>query len=296
MNRLVFAAIFATATILFSVDVSISNVADFLIPFTTSSLGISLFLILTTIFILLSFVLIRLIKNIASQIISGSNYFRILHYIVLATQLSLIGILVVILTQILTFSEYSTFLLALATLAITASAAAVCVISLVILRYSVNRSSYVALIFAVVFAFNIYISLYLGITDTFKLAAKSDFITPESEVIYASDTYQPGTINSVLWDAYRIGTTGIFLLFLAGSAMMLRHYASKIGRVKFWTLILLPTVYYSNTLVDSFRLYVPELDTDFFNYYVYVSLNGVIGGVLLGFAFWTIAKVVRANK
>ncbi len=52
----------------------------------------------------------------------------------------------------------------------------------------------------------------------------------------------------------------------------------------------------SNTLVDTFGLYVPELDTDFFNYYVYVSLNGVIGGVLLGFAFWTIAKVMRANK
>ena len=49
----------------------------------------------------------------------------------------------------------------------------------------------------------------------------------------------------------------------------------------------------SNTLVDSFGLYVPELDTDFFDYYVYVSLNGVIGGVLLGFAFWTIAKAMR---
>ncbi|MFZ0554700.1 MAG: hypothetical protein WAM26_05355 [Nitrososphaeraceae archaeon] len=298
MNRLVFAAIFATATILFSVDVSISNVADFLIPFTTSFLGISLFITLSTIFILLSFVLMRLIKNIASQIISGSNYFRILHYIVLATQSSLIGILIVILTQILAFSEYSTYLLALATLVITASSAAVCVISLVILLgwYRVNRSSYVALIFAVAFAFNIYIFLYLGITDTFKLAEKSDFITPDSGVKYATDTYQPWTINSVLWDTYRIGTTGIFILFLAGSAMILHHYASKIGRVKFWTLILLPTVYYSSTLVDTFGLYVPESDADFFNYYVYVSLNGVIGGVLLGFAFWTIAKAMRANK
>ena len=296
MNRLVFAAIFATATILFSVDVSISNVADYLIPFTTSSLGISLFLILTTIFILLSFVLIRLIKNIASQIISGSNYFRILHYIVLATQLSLIGILVVILTQILTFSEYSTFLLALATLVIIASAAAVCVISLVILLgwYRINR--FLRSTLCRCLAFNIYIFLYLGITDTFKLAEKSDFITPDSGVIYATDTYQPWTINSVLWDTYRIGTTGIFLLFLAGSAMILHHYASKIGRVEFWTLILLPTVYYSNTLVDTFGLYVPESDTDFFNCYVYVSLKGVIGGVLLGFAFWTIAKVMRANK
>jgi hypothetical protein len=89
----------ATATILFSIDVCISNAADYLIPFTTSSLGISLFLILTTILIFLSFVLIRLIKNIASQIISGSNYFRILHYIVLATQLSLIDILVLILLR-----------------------------------------------------------------------------------------------------------------------------------------------------------------------------------------------------
>jgi hypothetical protein len=188
--------------------------------------------------------------------------------------------------------------LALATLVITVSSAAVCVISVIILLgwYSVNKSSYVALIFAVAFAFNVYIFLYIGITDTFNLAEKSDFITPDSEVTYASDTYQPGTVNSILWDTYRIGTTGIFLLFLAGSAMMLHHYAGKIGRVKFWTLILLPSVYYSSILVDTFGLYVPESDTDFFNYYLYVSLNGVIGGVLLGFAFWTIAKAMRANK
>ena len=298
MNRLAFAAIFVAAIILFSVDVSISNVADFLIPFTTSFSGISLFLTLSAMFILLSFVLIRLIKNIASQIISGSNYFRILHYIVLATQSSLVGILIVILTQVLALSEYSTFLLALATLVITVSSAAVCIISLVILLgwYRANRSSYVALIFAIAFAFNVYIFLYLGITDTFNLAEKGDFITPESEVIYASDTYQPWTINSILWDTYRIGTTGIFLLFLAGSAMILHHYAGKIGRIKFWALILLPTVYYSSTLVDTFGLYIPETDTDFFNYYLYVSLNGVIGGVLLGFAFWTIAKAMKANK
>lgn len=298
MNKLVFAAIFITAIVLFSIDVSISNVADFLIPLTTSFLGISLFVSFCAVFILLSFVLIRLIKNTASQILSSSNYFRIAHAIALATQVSLIGILVVILTQVLILSEYSTFLLTLATAILSASAAAVSVISSVILIgwYRTNRSSHVALIFAVAFALNVYIYLYLGTNDTFKLAEKSQFIAPDSEVIYASDTYQPGTINSVMWDTYRIGTTGIFLLFLAGSATLLHHYARKIGRIKFWTLILLPTVYYSSTLADTLGLFVPESDTDFFNYYVYVSLNGVIGGALLGFAFWTIAKAMRANK
>ena len=297
MNRLTLAFIFASAVVLLSIDVSISIVADFLIPITTSFIGISLFVSVCVIFIFSSFVIIRIIKSTASKIIASFRYFRIVHLIVLTTQFSLIGILVTILAQILILSAYSTFLLTVATAILAASSAAVSVISAVILIgwYRINRSS-VALVFAIAFAFNVYIFIYLGTTDVFTLASKTDIITPYSEVVYPSDEYQPWTLSSVLWDTYRIGTTGIFLLFLAGSATMLHHYASKIGRAKFWTLILLPSVYYSSTLVDIFGLYVPESDTDFFNYYLYASLNGVIGGVLLGFAFWTIAKAMRANK
>jgi hypothetical protein len=77
---------------------------------------------------------------------------------------------------------------------------------------------------------------------------------------------------------------------------MLRHYSRKIGRFKFWMLVLLPLAYYLSTLIDVLGIYVPETDAELFNYYVYASLNGIIVGLLLGFAFWSISRTMRPNK
>jgi hypothetical protein len=77
---------------------------------------------------------------------------------------------------------------------------------------------------------------------------------------------------------------------------MLRHYSGKIGQAKFWTLVLLPSLYAISILLDRLGIYVPESETALFNYYVYSSLSGVIGGILLGFLFWSISRSMRPNK
>ena len=66
---------------------------------------------------------------------------------------------------------------------------------------------------------------------------KDAVITPQSEVVYSSDTYEPGSIEMLLFNIYKYAATASFLLLLVGSAIMLRHYSSKVGRAKFWTLV-----------------------------------------------------------
>jgi hypothetical protein len=61
-------------------------------------------------------------------------------------------------------------------------------------------------------------------------------------------------------------------------------------------MILLPLVYFTSTLVDTSGVYIPKSDTEKFNYYVYASLVGIIGGLLLGFLFWIISRAMRPNK
>jgi hypothetical protein len=61
-------------------------------------------------------------------------------------------------------------------------------------------------------------------------------------------------------------------------------------------MLLIPFVYYVSTLVDVLGQYVPETDSEFFNYYLYVSLNGIVGGALLSYAFWRIPKTLNPNK
>ena len=298
MIKSAFSVIFVTAIIVLAVDASISQVADFLIEQTTSLSGISSFVFFVAVLVIVSFVLFQFIKNTTTEIRASSRYIRAVFAIALATQLTLIGILTVVLVQIFLLSEYYTVLLLVATAVGYASAATVMVISSLTLFgwYKVNRGSYVVLIFGVAFAVNVYIYLYLVFYETSSLAEKNQIITPDSEVIYSSDSFQPGSSQEVMRNIYDYAATGNFVLLVAGSATLLHHYASKIGRVRFWTLLLLPLVYYLSTLVDTLGIYVPESDSDFFNYYLYVSLTGVVGGTLLGFAFWRISKTLTPNR
>ena len=194
---------------------------------------------------------------------------------------------------------YSVFLIFTSGIAY-GSAAAVSVISSIMLVswFKISRSSYVTLIFGAAFAFNVYVFIYVPLYDIQILAEKDRVITPASEVLFSTDSFliQPGSFQENFYDIYGYLSTGIFLMFVIGSATMLHHYANKMGRLKFWILLLLPLMYYASTLIDIIGVYVPESDEEFFYYYLYASLIGVVGGGLLGFAFWTISNALKPNK
>jgi hypothetical protein len=210
----------------------------------------------------------------------------------------LIGVLVLLLAQIILLSEYYTLTLIAASLVVSTVSSFVTAIACMILIswYRFNRGSYVVLIFAVAFATNAYIFVYTAVTDFYILTSKNQVITPQSEVVYPSDTFAPGSPEMIFSDVYKYAGTWSFVLLLAGSAIMLRHYSAKIGRTKFWVLVLLPSVYYVSILVDELGIYVPKTDAELFNFYVFSSLNGIVGGILLGFFFWSISRTMKPNK
>jgi hypothetical protein len=298
LNRSIFFSTFIIAVILFSIDTTLSQVSDFLVKQTTSFIGISFFVGISTVFVIISFVLFRFIKNTTSELLSGSTRLRILQGAALAAQISLVGILVALLLQIIFLSQYYTISLVVANgISVTLAGVVMVVSSLILVEwYRFNRGSYVVLIFGVAFAITAYTFVYTVISDSYVLIQKNPIITPKSEVIYATDTFEPGSIRRILTDIYQYSAIVSFALFVAGSAIMLHHYSVKIGRVKFWILVLLPLVYYLSTLVDTFGIYVPKSDTERFNYFVYASFNGIIGGILLGVFFWSISRVMRPNK
>ncbi len=194
----------------------------------------------------------------------------ILHIVSLATVLVLTAILIFLLTEILLFSEYNLMLLVMTAAISPTVAAGVMVVSsyMLISWYRFNKSSYVVLIFAVAFSINVYAFMYTTIRDISRLMEKDQIITPQTEVVYSSDTYEPGSIEMLLFSGYKYAATASFLLLLVGSAIMLRHYSNKVGRAKFWILVLLPSLYYVTILLDTLGIYTPQSEMDLFNYYV----------------------------
>jgi hypothetical protein len=298
MNRYAFVAIIGTAVFLLSIDVSIGGVADFLVPLATSFLGITLFVCICAVFSILTVILLRIVRDGTFEILRNSRQLRILYLAALSAQVSMLGIMGALLIGIVFLSEYPSMLLILESIISPLSAGFITIISSLILFswYRSNKSAYVVLIFGVAFVLTSYSVIYLVFSSMYSLLVKGWLITPSSEVAFLSDTFQPGSPRKIMADIYSYAGTFSSLLFIAGSASMLHHYSRDLGRIKFWTLVLLPSVYLISTLADTLGVYVPETDSEFFNYYLYYSLNGVILGFTLGLSFWIISRTMKANK
>ena len=79
MRRALFFAIFGIAVFLLSVDSIIGYVSDFLVEEITSNFGISLFVLISAVFIIASFVIFQLIKSTTSEVRNNSKELRVLH-------------------------------------------------------------------------------------------------------------------------------------------------------------------------------------------------------------------------
>ena len=174
MRRALFLIIFASAVLLLSVDSIIGYVSDFLVEQITSNLGISLFVVISAVFIIASFVIFQLIKSTTSEISSNSTKLRILYSAVMTTQLLLIAAIVALIIQIVFFSEYYTaFLIAIAALSpLTAAFVMIMSCSILITWFRFNRGSYVVLIFALAFSINAYVFIYTSFASIYHLIEK----------------------------------------------------------------------------------------------------------------------------
>lgn len=298
MREIIFFYIFLVAIAFLITDTIINQVSDFVVEWSTSTAGIVLFLVIFVIFAISSYAFLRYIHSNTLEIRNRSVQIRSLQFAVYLTQFVLLGLFVYLIIQILIFSQYSTTILTATSAVSQPMAAGVLIISSAVVLgwYRSNKQVYVVLLFGLGFAITAYDLVQLTFTDVNNLLSKPRVITPDSEVIFPDDLYVPGSIQQMFSDLYDYTATISFVVLLAGSAVLLHHYSKKIGIAKYWTLILLPLVYYLSTLVDMLGLYTPESDSELFNYYLYSSLNSIGGGILLGLAFWTASRTLMQNK
>ena len=298
MRRALFLLIFAVIVFFLTVDSIIGFVSDFLVELITSNLGISLFVFISAVFTSASFVIFQLLNNTTAEVRRNSKELRVLHrhcinYSTISDS-SINGFASsdYIFYRILYCIYYNHRTLSPLTAAFVMIMACLTLIT----WFRFNRGSYVVLIFALAFSINAYVFIYTSFASIYHLLEKNMIITPQSEVIYPTDVFQPGSIQSILSDVYKFAATANFVMLLAGSAILLRHYSARLGQIKFWAMVIVPSIYYISILVDALGIYVPASDAELFNYYIYASLNGIIGGILLGLLFWSISRTMRPNK
>jgi hypothetical protein len=85
------------------------------------------------------------------------------------------------------------------------------------------------------------------------------------------------------------------------TAMLLRHYSQRLGRIKYWVIISIPLAYFLIQFQPLFlNLFYQSLQSSpvFFSILstLIFTFSKPLGGILFGIAFWTTAKKLRKDS
>ena len=269
------------------VDISFSFVPN--LPALRTSLTHSTFLLLASIFALASFLVLRYIRQANKDVMTRIPKFNDLHRFVEIIQYIVAAILMLTALQVVFTSEYDTPLLIIASgisyglsIVIMGSLSALFLSwyksnkNLVILAYGLS-SAIVSISSSLLIAQN-YTLLY-GLPAERNLMSEPNLPFP----------------NEIMYLAALSGAVSFFLLWFS-TALLLNHYSTRLGRIKFWTIMSIPIFLF----VIQFTI-LPQITAAYAAPYadmLHVILLGnvippVITGVLFGMPFWIIRRTIK---
>lgn len=273
-------------------DTMITQVSDFLASQLVTEFGISLFIFFAIVMGFTQYFILRYVKKKIAYMYSRSPSTKLLYKIVLSVQYLSIVIVSVLVAQILISSSYFTyFLLALTVLSYALNISLMAYFSYKFFSwYKSNRYSVIVLLYGLSFAIIALTTSDALTLDVYNLASKPPVIYPTTEPAFPS--YEKGTLVSIIRNAYDSLDLFSFIILWGATVLLLHGYMRK-WSLRHWVLVCVPLVYYLSTFVDYFGLYVPSSDSEWFSYYLYISLNSTAGGLLFGFAFLIVARNIH---
>ena len=282
------------------IDSLINWVADFMYQNLVTFWGVTLFFILSSIYLLGQYFILQYVKSKSKDIRCKSSFLNLTYKAVTVVQLILAAILLYLILQITITQRYSVVHLILATVfSYSLNAVILLLFSARLFKwFRSHKSSMVVMLYGLSALAMAFTALVAVTADVRNILTKDQVITPHSPVVYPS--FDPGTLTTLLSDIYNYSDIVSTLLVWISTVLLLHYYYSnrltKSGRIKYWTLISLPIIYYLSTFVGFFDLYVAESTSEEYYFYLYISLNSTAAALLFGLAFRIVAKTIRYNS
>jgi hypothetical protein len=294
-NKKIFVIVCLLA-VCFVIEVSINVVVDFLFEFVTSLEGVILFTLIGLTYVAGQFVILGFLKFAGKQISSKSQSLASIHRgISIVQYILIINVLYVIFSiwighYYFKYSLYVTTFLSQGTTAILLA-----VFSYKFLTwYKNNKNSKVVILYGLAFLIYAFDLTLLCVYSVNILQEKSLIITPDSKVTFPD--LPEGSFFDIFFNIYVYLDMSGFILLLSATGILLKHFARRMSRPKFWLIILLPLLMLVGSSLDSLNLINTDTDVQLFYYYILTSLNSASGGILFGIAFWQVAKTLRKDS
>jgi hypothetical protein len=287
-------------------DTSLNKVSDVIGKQSYRVWSIPLFVVIAACFIVGQYFLLAFIKLRTMELkVSKARGSKAIHVMVSAGQYLLSSIILFLIYQILATSQYN---VATLTVAATVSYTLACIVlGLLALRFFLwwtsnnNRNSVTLLLYSISSVALVSSSMFSVLFMDFILADRPQTVRSQSQNEFEPSLFQAGSIFNTIHKGYIISSILSFVGTWIASLFLLRHYSETLGRTKFWTLILLPLMYFLSqfvTLSINFLSPVIRIDPIFFTltFTLVFVFTKLAGGILFGVAFWTVARTMRKGS
>jgi hypothetical protein len=290
--------IVAIVTMMF--DVSLARVYDLVAKQPTSLWRVAIFVIITSILIVSQFLIIKYIGEKTANVRSISKlHIGTVHRAIWASQTIIGAILVTMAVQIILVQHYNTFLLiAIVWISYGLAMGLLGLLAQRFFSWSLSSKNFVIIMYMLAAA-------SLAVNAGFTLFYVNDVLRdrPEITMPYSAGSMVsilPYTERAVLNSGFFISSIVSFALLWSATAVLLHHYASKFGRLRFWAIIASPLILFLGQFASYFGdVLYPLLSFDPVSYTMFITLvftlSKPIGGILFGIAFFTIARNIRQN-
>ncbi|MGA9744711.1 MAG: hypothetical protein WBQ16_08845 [Nitrososphaeraceae archaeon] len=281
-------AIMAILAVVLTVESQIGTIADFIPEQLDSSQGIAAFIGIWGIVTVTQYYILAFVKlnNKESRARTGS--LNLIHSFVIIAQFLLTGIIALVILQIFIAQEYNTIMLYI-TLSISYGLWIVTLgfLAKAFFSWYKLRKNLMVLIFAlsmVAYVINGVFGLY---SEVDGLAKRSSIIKTGDVAIFPES---PSSINNV----YQIASSVGYVLTWIATVMLLRPYIEKLGKLKFWSIMIVTMGYYLISFpLFSLGYFTPSENSNAMTNILIFSLSAIFTGILFGVAFLSVARTLK---
>ena len=278
----------AILAVVLTVESQIGTIADFIPEQLDSSQGIAAFIGIWGIVTVTQYYILAFVKlnNKESRARTGS--LNLIHSFVIIAQFLLTGIIALVILQIFIAQEYNTIMLYI-TLSISYGLWIVTLgfLAKAFFSWYKLRKNLMVLIFAlsmVAYVINGVFGLY---SEVDGLAKRSSIIRTGDVAIFPES---PSSINNV----YQIASSVGYVLTWIATVMLLRPYIEKLGKLKFWSIMIVTMGYYLISFpLFSLGYFTPSENSNAMTNILIFSLSAIFTGILFGVAFLSVARTLK---
>ena len=281
-------AIMTILAVLLTLESQISTISDFIPEQLASSQGIAAFIGIWAVCSVMQYYILAFVKYNNKAGRTRTRFLHLIHSIVTVTQFLLAGIVALVILQILISQEYNTVMLSI-TLSISYG---LWIVTLGLLAKAFFswyrlRKNFMVLIFGLSMVAYVVNGVFGIYTQVDELAKRNSLIRSGDVAIFPEF---PSSINNV----YQIASSVAYVLTWIATVMLLRPYIEKLGKLKFWSIMIVTMGYYLISFpLFTLGYFTPSENSNAMTNILIFSLSAIFTGILFGVAFLSVARTLK---